>query len=90
MVGQTHFASHWISHWRMLAQAREEGYRAEMLGQLIRLALVPVGHALGRLPLGNPGRANVSAFKPMEVSEGIARVIAEAKGGTWVFGADRP
>ena len=90
VVGQTHFVPHWISHWRMLAQALEEGDRVEMLGQLMRLALVPVGHALGRLPLGNPGRANVSAFKPMEVSEDIARVIAEATGGTWVSEADRP
>ncbi|MFD2377205.1 DUF3703 domain-containing protein [Ottowia pentelensis] len=36
----------------------------EVAGQLLRLALVPLGHLSGRLPIGNPGRATVSAFEP--------------------------
>jgi hypothetical protein len=88
VVGQTRLVPHWISHWRMLAQARQDGDWAELFGQLMRLALVPLGHTLGRLPLGNPGRANVSAFAPMVVREDIARAIAQARAG--VVGAGRP
>jgi hypothetical protein len=44
--------------------------------------LVPVGHALGRLPLGNPGRSNVSALRPMPVREDIAAVIERARAGS--------
>ena len=32
---------------------------------LADILLVPLGHLSGRLPLGNPGRATVSAFAPM-------------------------
>lgn len=80
VVGQTRFAPHWKTHVLMLAQARREGDWPEVAGQLMRLALVPLGHALGRLPLGNPGRSNVSAFRPMPVRDDIARTIHEAGG----------
>lgn len=32
-----------------------------------------------RLPLGNPGRANVSAFAPMPLRPDIAEVIAQVR-----------
>lgn len=42
------------------------------------LLLVPLGHLTGRLPIGNPGRAHVSAFRPMAVRADIAEAIAQA------------
>jgi hypothetical protein len=51
----------------------------EVAGQLVRLALVPLGHLSGRLPLGNPGRANVSAFDPLPVRPELAALIAQAQ-----------
>ena len=42
------------------------------------LALVPLGHALRRLPAGNVGRATVSAFRPMRPEERVRRLIAMA------------
>lgn len=51
----------------------------EVAGQLVRLALVPLGHLSGRLPLGNPGRATVSAFKPLPVRPELAALIAQAQ-----------
>jgi hypothetical protein len=45
-----------------------------------RLALVPLGHLSGRLPLGNPGRSTVSAFEPLPVRPELAEMIARARG----------
>ncbi len=52
---------------------------AHVVGQLFRLILVPFGHALGKLPAGNIGRATVSAFKPMALEEPFRRLILEAQ-----------
>jgi hypothetical protein len=49
----------------------------EIAGQLLRLALVIPGTALGRLPEGNTGGANVSAFQPMPIDEELTRLLAE-------------
>ena len=46
-------------------------------GQLMRIALVPVGHLFGRLPVGNTGGANVSAFKPMAIPPELERLIED-------------
>ena len=56
----------------------------EAAGQLLRLALVPLGHALARLPMGNIGRARVSAFAPMEPRPEITQLIDEALAATAV------
>lgn len=45
----------------------------------MRLARVPLGHVVHRLPLGNPGRSNVSACVPMLVRADIAQVIAQVQ-----------
>ena len=52
---------------------------SEVVGQVMRLLLVPLGHAMGRLPIGNPGRSNISAFQPMPVRPDIAHAIALAR-----------
>ena len=52
--------------------------------QLLRLALVPLGHALARLPMGNIGRARVSAFAPMAPRPEITQLIDEALAATAV------
>jgi hypothetical protein len=79
VVGQTRLRSHLRTHGLMLALAWRSRDGKEIGGQLLRLLLVPVGHSLGRLPLGNPGRSNVSALRPMPVREDIAAVIAQAR-----------
>lgn len=65
VLGQPEFRLHLHSHWRMLGQAASDRDPRELLGQVLRLLLVPAGHALSRLPTGNVGRATVSAFRPM-------------------------
>jgi hypothetical protein len=78
VVGQAAFGLHVDSHLRMLQLAWRQRDAAEVAGQLLRLALVPLGHALGRLPAGNVGRATVPALRPMEPPPEIRALIAQA------------
>ena len=78
VVGQTRLGLHWDSHVRMLGLAWRTRDVGEVTGQLMRLALVPLGHALGRLPKGNVGRATVNAFRPMRPGQEVRRRIAWA------------
>lgn len=47
----------------------------EVFGQLLRLPGAVVGPAIGKVPLGNTGGANVSAFSPMEIPEDIRLIL---------------
>jgi hypothetical protein len=75
VLGQTHFASHWHVHSHMLRIGWARRDAREVFGQLLRLALVPIGHLSGRLPIGNTGGANVSAFRAMPVPPELQRFL---------------
>ena len=68
---------HLVSHWRMVRYAWSLRDGREVLGQLTRLALAPIGNISGRLPFGNTGRANVSAFQPMEIPPDLIMQITK-------------
>lgn len=78
VVGQLRLKPHLQTHFHMLSLAWRSGDWSEAAGQVLRLALVPLGHLSGRLPLGNPGRSNVSAFAPLPVRQELAELIAQA------------
>lgn len=78
IVGQTDFWLHVQVHWAMLLFAAKNRDAGEILGQLFRLGLIPLGHLFQRLPLDNVGRANVSAFVPMPVAPQLAELICQA------------
>ena len=66
-------------------QPRHCAGRAHPSAAVLRLLLVPLGHLTGRLPLGNAGRSNISAFQAMPIREDIAALIeqvAQAVDGT--------
>lgn len=79
VAGQYRLRLHWDSHARMLDQAWRERDLREVAGQLLRLALVPLGHALQRLPAGNVGRATVSAFAPMQPPSDVESLLRWAR-----------
>jgi len=80
VVGQLHIRPHLQTHAQMFnLSIRTRGW-SEAVGQLFRLALVPLGHLSGRLPLGNPGRSTVSALEPLPVRPELAELIARARG----------
>lgn len=71
IIGQTSLGLHLSSHLLMLrfAFAQRDGH--EVAGQLFRLAVAPFGAVTGRIPSGNTGRSNVSAFASMPVPEDL-------------------
>lgn len=75
VVGQHHVGLHFDSHRRMLGLARETRDWAEVAGQVLRIALLPLGHLLGRIPKGNIGRATVGVTRVMEPPEAVQRLI---------------
>lgn len=81
VVGQLHIRPHLQTHAHMLGLAWRTRHWSEAAGQVLRLALVPLGHLSGRLPLGNPGRSTVSAFEPLPVRPELADLIAQAHTG---------
>jgi hypothetical protein len=79
VVGQNDLTLHWSSHRAMLRFALETRDYTEVRGQLFRIALVPLGHLLGRLPAGNIGRATVNAFAPMAPEPRLQQMIVQAQ-----------
>ena len=79
VLGQGRFVPQLRSHRRLhlgmlrVAWARKDG--REPRGQLLRIALVPIGHLTGRLPQGNTGAANLSAFRAMPIAPDLPRLI---------------
>lgn len=84
VVGQTRIVPHARTHWLMLKLALRTRNMSEFNGQILRLLLVPLGHLLKRLPLGNSGRASISAFKPMRVSPELLTTIRRYRLADWV------
>lgn len=62
VIGQPAIDTHVISHLAMFGLAWRTNNWREASGQFLRLALLPVGHLLGRLPPSNPGTTRVGAL----------------------------
>ena len=78
ILGQAFFWLHIRSHVAMLKFAVTQGEIGEALGQFVRLLLAPLGNVTGRLPWGNTGRSNVSAFAPMPYPDDLAEVLSRS------------
>jgi hypothetical protein len=77
IIAQPQFRMHFRSHAAMLKFAFLRCDIREILGQLLRIALVPLGALTGRLPTGNTGRARVSAFAPMPVPDDLRTYVRQ-------------
>ena len=75
IVAQGMLAPHLYSHWRMLSLAAKTSDGREVLGQLLRLALAPLGNLTGRLPIGNTGRSDVGAFVSMDIPADLQAIL---------------
>jgi hypothetical protein len=78
VISQPALLPHLRVHARMLSLAAVQRDAREILGQLVRLALAPLGHVLGRTPWGNPGRATVSKFARAPLPDDVSRLYAQA------------
>ena len=78
VISQPALRPHLRVHRAMLSLAVAQRDAKEIAGQLLRLSLAPLGHALGRTPWGNSGRSNVSKFARAPLPEDVARLYAQA------------
>lgn len=80
IAAQPLLAPHIRVHLAMLAYAIRLRQPREIAGQFARLALAPLGAITGRIPWGNTGRSDVSAFQTMPIPPDLAaRMNDEAK-----------
>jgi hypothetical protein len=75
VLGQPVTALHVRVHWRMLRWGLRHRRPREVIGQLVRIAGAATKTALGWVPRGNTGGANVSAVRPMPIPPDLQRTI---------------
>lgn len=76
ILGQRHYLPHLRSHfWMLKAGLRSRNWQ-EVLGQIPRL-VASVGSLVGVVPIGNTGRANVSALRPMPIPADLRIYLSE-------------
>ena len=75
ILGQQDVLCHLQVHLQMLWLALYTADCRELAGQSYRLLLTPFGHLFNRLPLGNTGRSNVSAFESMPIPEELRAIL---------------
>lgn len=75
ILGQRYVWPHAWSHWWLLRAGWRARDTREVLGQVPRI-LAALVFSRFWVPLGNTGRARVSAFRPMPVPADLAAVLA--------------
>ena len=70
ILGQRHYIPHLRSHYWMYKVAIKLNDLRETTGQIARM-IMSVGSLLGKVPLGNTGRARISPIKPMPIPEDL-------------------
>lgn len=76
ILSQPSALSHIRVHGAMFGLAWRQRDRAELRGQLLRLAVAGPGSLTGRYPVGNSGRSNVPATQPMPLPDELAELLA--------------
>ncbi|MDB4931593.1 MAG: hypothetical protein JWM10_4077 [Myxococcaceae bacterium] len=79
VLGQAATVEHVRVHWRMLRWGRRHREVRECAGQVVRLVGASAKTALGRVPRGNTGGANVSPFAPMPIPPDLDARIRAAR-----------
>ena len=78
ILSQKYALAHAATHLRMLRLGWRTRDVREVLGQLTRTIAALVFSRIW-VPVGNTGRANVSAFAPMPVPEDLVEVLGKAR-----------
>jgi len=74
ILSQRHTSEHVHVHWLMLRLAASVGAWREIIGQSTRIVAAGAFSHLW-VPIGNTGRANVSAMKPMPIPDDLLSVL---------------
>ena len=81
VIGQQSTYFHCLVHYKMLRHGLRYRDFREVFGQIIRLVGAFTKTAIGLVPIGNTGGANVSPFKSMPVGRENQEILDEIEGG---------
>ncbi|AEP31702.1 hypothetical protein GNIT_3608 [Glaciecola nitratireducens FR1064] len=80
VIGQRSTYFHCLVHYKMLRHGLRYRDFREVFGQVVRLVGAFTKTAIGLVPIGNTGGANVSPFKRLPVSKANQEVLDEIEG----------
>ena len=78
IIAQKYPWQHTFVHWKMLQFGMRIKNGQEILGQIPRLIFGGVKSFVGKVPVGNPGGANVPPLKPFPIEEDIREIFRKA------------
>ncbi len=77
IIGQRYPFAHSFVHWKMLQFGIKIKNRKEVLGQIPRLLVGGIKSFVGKVPVGNPGGANVPPLKPFPIEEELLEIFEQ-------------
>ena len=78
ILGQRSTRLHVLTHWRMMCWGLRQRQCSEVFGQFWRIIGAALSTAIGLVPAGNTGGANVNGFRKMPVSAELQAIIDAA------------
>jgi hypothetical protein len=79
VIGQHSTYLHCLAHFHMLKHGIKHRDPKEIIGQVFRLVGALTKTAIGFIPAGNTGGANVSPFKPLPISHDNQVILDKIK-----------
>lgn len=78
IIGQRYPFAHSLVHWKMLLFGIRIKSVKEIFGQIPRLVFGGVKSFVGKVPVGNPGGANVPPLKPFPIEQDLQEIFMKA------------
>ena len=78
ILGQKYPYAHTYVHWKMLQFGIKIKSGKEIIGQIPRLIFGGVKSFVGKIPVGNPGGANVPPLKPFPIEIELQEIFMKA------------
>lgn len=78
IIGQKYPYAHTFVHWKMLQFGFKIKSRKEIFGQIPRLLVGGVKSFVGKIPVGNPGGANVPPLKAFPIDKELKEIFVKA------------
>lgn len=78
IIAQRYPYQHSYVHWKILQFGFKIKNTKEILGQILRLLFGGFKSFVGKVPVGNPGGANVPPLKPFPVAQDIQPIFHQA------------
>nr|WP_136252188.1 DUF3703 domain-containing protein [Ningiella ruwaisensis] len=79
VIGQHSTKLHCLTHYHMLIHGIKRRDLKEVAGQVFRLVGAATKTAIGFIPNGNTGGANISPFKPLPISQSNQVILDKIK-----------